>query len=85
MTPNTRCRGLCFLDDKFFNGDAADQVFGDDALERCGCARVVPYAFGVDDGDGALLANPKTVCFGAVDAPALREVELGKPPLEILP
>ena len=47
----------------------------DDAFECRGGARVIPRTFRVHDGDGSLLAHAETVCFGAIDAPALREVE----------
>ena len=67
---------LC--DDEFRNGYAADQVLGDDALQRRRGTRAVPHSFGVDDGDGSVLANTQTVGFGTVDLAVLRKVEFGE-------
>jgi len=38
--------------------DAADEVLRDDPLHHVDGHRVVPHAVGIDDGDGALLADP---------------------------
>ena len=53
------------IDDELFDGDAADQVLGDDALENARGAGVIPHAFGVDDGDRPLLTETQAVCFRA--------------------
>ena len=65
---------MLFIDDEFFDGDATDEVFHDDALERAWCARAIPNAVGVDDGDGPILADAETVRFGTIDFSTLRKV-----------
>nr|WP_170245573.1 hypothetical protein [Fodinibius salinus] len=40
----------------------------DDTLEYLGLARVVPYAFGIDDRHRTFFADTQAVCFGTVDA-----------------
>ena len=50
------------------------------------CYVVVPGAFGVDDGDGALFANMQAVGFGAEEAAAVeRLVHFGDALLQVLP
>jgi hypothetical protein len=73
------------IDDEFFDGNTPDQMLIDDAFKGCGSTRAIPHTIGVDDGDGALLADAKAVCLGAIDFPALREVEFSKTFLEIFP
>lgn len=55
-------------EDEFLDGLAADEVLVDDAGEDFGGGAAVPDAFGVDDGDGALIAQAEAVGLGAVDA-----------------
>ena len=53
-------------------------MLGDDALKGRGSTRAVPDSFGVDHGDGSVLAHTQTVGFGAVDLAVLREVEFSE-------
>lgn len=64
-----------FREGKFGYGFSADQVFLDDALEGFGGAGVVPGAFGVDDGDGAVVADAEAVDLGAIDAAGVGQAQ----------
>src|SRR5690606_15065149 len=68
------------------DGAAADQVLLDDALEDLVGGGMVPGAFGVDDGDGTLLADAQAVRLRPVDARlALNEAQLGQALLQVVP
>src|SRR5688572_29054160 len=60
-------------------------MFLDDGLEHRRVALPVPRALGIDDGDGAALADAEAVRLGAQDAAVLREAELLEAPLQELP
>ena len=62
---------------------AGDEMLLDDSLQGFGGGGVVPDAFGIDQGDGALLADAEAVGLGAIDA--VEEAEFGQAALEIVP
>ena len=61
--------------DELFDGYSADEVFLDNALERWGSTRAVPYAVRIDDRDGAIFADTKTIRLGTIDLAVLRKIE----------
>jgi hypothetical protein len=68
------------------DGVAGEEVFLDDAFEDFGGAGVVPGAFGVDDGDGAVDADLEAIGLGAVDeGVGAGEFEFLEAALEVIP
>ena len=62
----------------------------DDALDHLWGGAVIPHAIGINDHDGALLANPKAVRFGAKNTGRARgrraiESQVFEPLLQIVP
>src|SRR5579863_108666 len=73
-------------EDVFGDGPASDQVLLNDALDDVRGDRVIPGAFGIDNGDRAVLADPQAIGFGAVNAgTAVHQVQLRQSLLEIVP
>ena len=46
---------------------------------------MIPDAFRIDHGDGAVEADAQAVRLGAIDLAVLRQVEFDEPLLEVLP
>lgn len=70
----------------FLDWGAADDVFLEDALDHFGSDRVIPDAVGIDDCDGAVLADAEAVGFGSEDAfGALHEAEFREALFEVVP
>ena len=57
----------------------------DDPLEHGRLASSVPRAFGIDDGDGAALANTKAIGFRPKDAARLGKTQLLEALFQIIP
>ena len=65
---------------------AFNEMLLNDSFKHFRCDGVIPGSVGINDGDGALLANAKTVRFctkNAIVRP--RESQLFKTPLEVVP
>ena len=52
---------------EFSNYASADQMFLNDAFEHFRRAGVIPCPFGINDCDGSICADAKTIGFGAID------------------
>lgn len=74
-----------FGDDVIGDGVSGDEMFLNDALEDGWVAGVIPSAFGVDECDGALLADAEAVGFGAEGPAGADEAELGEAAFEVSP
>lgn len=72
-------------DQKIEDGASSDQVFLEDPFKDLGCAGVIPDPLGVDDGDGAVLADLKAIGLGAVNAPHPDQIQFLEPFFEIVP
>src|SRR5688572_30674129 len=69
-----------------FDGFSFDQMLLDDFFEHFGSAGVIPDAFRVNDGDGAIHAYAQTVGFGAkYERFWTGKLQLFQARLEILP
>ena len=69
-----------------FHRGAAEDVLLEDTFDDFLGGGVIPDAIGVDQGDGAMLADAEAVGFGAEDAlRALHEVEFGESFFEVVP
>ena len=70
-----------FLDDR-----AVDQMFLNDALQHRWCARVIPDAFGIDDRDWPVRADPQAIHLAPVNQRVRsEEIQFLEPPFQEFP
>jgi len=70
---------------KIFNNATADEMFLNHPLENLGAAGMIPDAFGVNDGDGAVRADLEAVGLSTEDAAVAGELQFFQTAFEVVP